>query len=426
MTLEINFDGLIGPTHNYAGLSLGNIASHSNAGEVSNPRAAALQGLSKMRTLLDLGLTQGFLPPPRRPAAHVLRKLGFAGSDVAVLAQAAEEDPDLLRAAASASSMWTANAATVLAAPDTADGRIHLVTANLGTMLHRALEAEDTYSTLRRVFAGEAFAVHPPLPFPTHLGDEGAANHMRLTASHDARGTNVFVHGAPRGGRFPERQALRASQAVARLAGVRPTALFAMQSAEAIEAGAFHNDVVAVANANVLLTHPQAFARSPDLLAELGARLPDLVIIETRDLSLEDAVASYLFNSQLVSLPTGGMALIAPVEARENRAAWREIQAILAGDNPVSRVEVVDLRQSMSNGGGPACLRLRVPVAAAARDQINPAFLLAPSRLDRLTRLVETWWPEAIAPSDIADPALWEAAAAAHAALETFLADPTV
>ncbi|ATC23582.1 N-succinylarginine dihydrolase [Caulobacter vibrioides] len=426
MTLEINFDGLIGPTHNYAGLSLGNIASHSNAGAVSSPRAAALQGLTKMRTLLDLGLTQGFLPPPPRPAAHVLRRLGFKGSDQAVLAQVADEDLDLLRAASSASSMWTANAATVLAAPDTADGRVHLVTANLGTMIHRSLEADDTYATLRRVFSGEAFAVHAPLPFAAHLGDEGAANHMRLAANHGARGVNVFVHGAPRGGRFPERQALRASQAAARLAGVQPAALFAMQSAEAIKAGAFHNDVVAVANANVLLAHPQAFATRPDLLAELSARLPGLVVIETRDLSLEDAVASYLFNSQLVSLPDGDMALIVPVEARDNAAAWREIQTILAADNPVTKVKVVDLRQSMSNGGGPACLRLRVPVAAAARDQINPAFLLDHARLDRLTRLVETWWPRAIAPSDLTDPALWEAAMVAHAALETFLTAPTV
>lgn len=426
MSLEINFDGLIGPTHNYAGLSLGNIASHSNAGEVSNPRAAALQGLSKMRTLLDLGLTQGFLPPPRRPAAHVLRKLGFAGSDATVLAQVADEDPELLRAAASASSMWTANAATVLAAPDTADGRIHLVTANLGTMLHRALEAEDTYETLRRVFPGEAFAVHAPLPFAAHFGDEGAANHMRLAAGHEARGVNVFVHGAPRGGRFPERQALRASQAVARRADLGDAALFAMQSAEAIEAGAFHNDVVAVANANVLLAHPQAFATRQALLAELGARVTNFKLVETHVLSLEDAVASYLFNSQLVSLPAGDMALIVPFEAREHAGAWREIQTILAGDNPISRVEVVDLRQSMSNGGGPACLRLRVPVTADARDQINPAFLLDHARLDRLIRLVETWWPEAIAPSDLADPALWEAAAAAHAALETYLNVPTV
>lgn len=426
MTEEINFDGLIGPTHNYAGLSLGNIASHSNAGETSSPRAAALQGLSKMRTLLDLGLTQGFLPPPRRPAAHVLRKLGFTGSDAAVLTQVAEEDPDLLRAATSASSMWTANAATVLAAPDTADGRIHLVTANLGTMLHRALEAEDTYATLRRVFPGEAFAIHAPLPFAAHFGDEGAANHMRLAAGHEARGVNVFVHGAPRGGRFPERQSLRASQAVARRADLGDAALFAMQSAEAIEAGAFHNDVVAVANANVLLAHPQAFATRQALLAELGARLPNFKLVETHALSLEDAVASYLFNSQLVSLPAGDMALIVPVEAREHAGAWREIQTILAGDNPISRVEVVDLRQSMSNGGGPACLRLRVPVTADARDQINPAFLLDHARLDRLIRLVETWWPEAIAPSDLADPALWEAAAAAHAALETHLNVPTV
>ena len=63
---EINFDGIVGPSHNYAGLSFGNVASMSHAGQISQPRAAALQGLEKMRANLALGLAQGiFLPHPR-------------------------------------------------------------------------------------------------------------------------------------------------------------------------------------------------------------------------------------------------------------------------------------------------------------------------------------------------------------------------
>ena len=141
-TLEINFDGLVGPTHNYAGLSLGNLASASNAGAVARPRAAALQGLAKMRLVMDLGVPQGFLPPPLRPTAGPLRAAGFQGSDAEVLAAAARADPALFRAACAASSMWTANAATVIAEADSGDGRLHVVTANLATMLHRAVEAQ--------------------------------------------------------------------------------------------------------------------------------------------------------------------------------------------------------------------------------------------------------------------------------------------
>lgn len=419
---EINFDGLIGPTHNYAGLSVGNVASQSNHGEVAYPRQAAMQGLQKMKLLMDLGVPQGVLPPPRRPAAEALRPLGFKGSDTEVLSTAAEADPALFRAACSASSMWRANAATVFAAPDTADGRTHLVTANLAGMLHRSFEAEETFVLLRKVFRDPArFAVHPPLPYARHFGDEGAANHLRLAAGHGARGVNVLVHGTDdRGGRYPERQSLRASQAAARLAGA--DAIFALQSAGAIQAGAFHNDVVAVANERVIFAHPCAFADPAALFAALRARLPGLVVVETDGVSLQDAVGSYLFNSQLVTLPDGTMALILPAEARDNAAVWREVERILTADNPIAAAHVADVRESMRNGGGPACLRLRVPLNERDMTGIDPRFLLTPARWERLMRTVEEAWPEKIAPDDLADPALWAQARAAEAALEKALA----
>src|SRR5215475_8689569 len=109
---EINFDGLVGPTHHYAGLSSGNLASEGHAGEVSNPRAAALQGLEKMRFVAGLGVGQAILPPQPRPDIGLLRRLGFEGTDGAVLARARRSAPELLSAASSASAMWVANAAT--------------------------------------------------------------------------------------------------------------------------------------------------------------------------------------------------------------------------------------------------------------------------------------------------------------------------
>lgn len=418
MTVEINFDGLVGPTHNYAGLSPGNVASQANFGETAYPRAAALQGLTKMRTLMDMGLTQGFLPPPMRPAAGALRAFGFGGNDDEVLATAAGEDLALFRAVCSASTMWRANAATVLAAPDTADGRVHLVTANLAGMLHRSFEGLETEAVLRRVFRDPArFQVHGPLPSARHFGDEGAANHMRLASSHGARGVNVFAHGELRGGAFPERQSRRASEAVARLGGLE-SPIYALQNAQAVQAGAFHNDVVAVANEGVLLAHPEAF-EEPGVLF---AALPGVKIIETEGVSLSEAISSYLFNSQLVTLPNGRMALILPIEAREAPAVWREVEAILAGDNPIAETVVVDVRESMRNGGGPACLRLRVPVDGAALAGIDQRFILTPARWERLAEVVEAHWPQAIAPADLTDPALWEAARGAHAALEALIA----
>jgi len=422
-TVEINFDGLIGPTHNYAGLSPGNLASLNNAGAIARPRAAALQGLGKMRRLMDLGVPQGFFPPPLRPTTKVLRAAGFDGSDGEVLATAAEADPQLFRAACSASSMWTANAATVIAESDSGDGRLHLVAANLATMLHRAVEAEDTNRLLGSVFADERrFQVHAPLPLGTLFGDEGAANHMRLAASHGSRGVNVFVHGKPRGLSFPERQALRASQAVARLAGLQEeSVVFALQSGDAVQAGAFHNDVVAVANETVLLAHPEAFDRPDILFAALGERVPGMTIIEVEDVSLADAVSTYLFNSQIVTLPGGAMALILPSEVRENIGVWDALHRALVRSRAIDHVEVVDVRESMRNGGGPACLRLRVPVSPAARAAIHPGYLLTPARWDRLAALVERLWPETVAPSDLSEPELWAAARVVHEALQAFI-----
>ena len=334
MLTEINFDGIIGPSHNYSALSLGNLASTSNAGEVSRPRAAALQGLAKMRTLLALGLPQSFLLPPERPATGWLRSLGFAGDDDAVAAAAYAADLRLFAQAMSASAMWTANAGTVSPAPDTADGRCHLSVANLSRMTHRSLEHTATERQLRLAFAHPGFAVHAAVP--ATFGDEGAANHMRLCARHDARGVEVFVYGEE-GGRFPARQHRRASEAVARRHGV--DAVFVQQSPEAIAAGAFHNDVVAVANETVLFCHQQAFAGSAAFYAALATRLPEAVIVEVpaSAVTLDDAITSYLFNSQLVTLPAGGMALILPTRGGAPTSAVkpRTSTTLLAGNGPI-------------------------------------------------------------------------------------------
>ncbi len=403
---EINFDGIIGPSHNYAGLSLGNLASTRNAGEVSRPRAAALQGLDKMRVNLALGLVQGIFVPHPRPHHAWLDALGTTFPDAA---------PAIAANAMSASAMWAANAATVSPAPDTADGKCHLTVANLRTMPHRSHEWPATLAQLRLAFGDAAhFTVHDPVP--TAFGDEGAANHMRLAPEHDAPGIEIFVYGVA-GGAFPARQHFEASKAVARLHRLDPDrTLFAAQSEQAIAAGAFHNDVVAVANGRVLFAHEKAFADRDRLIVDCERRMPGFEYIEVPDaqVSLADAISSYLFNAQLVTPPDGRTTLIVPEEARETASVWGWLQRHLAGNGAIRVVEVVDVRQSMANGGGPACLRLRVVADPAT---IDPRFLVDEAKLDLLSKVIARQWPEEIHDDHLRAPSLVQDIESARLAL---------
>jgi len=405
---EVNFDGLIGPTHNYAGLALGNVASAANEGKISNPREAALQGLAKMRSVMALGLVQGFLPPQDRPALHILRSLGFSGNDTAVIEHVAKTAPALLANIYSASCMWTANAATVAPSPDTADGKVHFVPANLASHFHRAIEAEETTAVLRHIFADPAtFVHHDPLPGGIHFGDEGAANHGRLCTDHANRAVHLFVYGQD-GDRFPARQRERASRAVARhFALDDDQAVFVEQSKQALDAGAFHNDVVGVANEAVLFLHEQAFENQPAALAQIRSAFPALTVVEAPAamVSLADAIGSYLFNSQLLSLPDGTMALILPRESEENDRVRTFLNGVVQAENPIAQILYKDVRESMRNGGGPACLRLRVVLSEAERAAVNPHFLLNDEKISGLEDWVRTHYRDRLAPDDLRDPA---------------------
>ena len=406
MLTEINFDGIIGPTHNYAGLSHGNIASANNAGDVSQPRAAALQGLEKMRANIALGLPQGWFMPLARPDGPWLATLAT---------DEASAEPHLRAQAWSASSMWAANAATVSPAPDTADGKCHLTVANLVTMPHRSHEWPGTLAQLRLAFAHDAFAVHPPVAAP--FGDEGAANHMRLTPAHGEAGIEIFVYGVS-GGPFPSRQHIEASKAIARAHHLDPArTLFIEQSRAAIAAGAFHNDVVAVANGHVLFTHEAAFEDRGRAHAAIRAAAPwcEIVEVPTKAITMADAIKSYLFNAQLVTLPAdAGMGLILPTEAKDTPAVWSWLETMIAGNGPIRRLIPVDVRQSMANGGGPACLRLRVVADPAT---VDPRFMASNALIDSVAKIVAAQWPEAIAPADLASATLAADVRKARAAL---------
>ncbi len=415
---EANFDGLVGPTHNYAGLSYGNLAATSHALEISNPREAALQGLAKMRRLLSLGLDQGVLPPHERPHVPTLRALGFAGKDVEVLEAAWKSAPELVRNVSSASAMWTANAATVCPSADSADGRIHFTPANLVAMFHRSIEPPVTSRILRAIFPeGTHFAHHEPLPANAAFGDEGAANHNRFVArDHGAEGLQLFVHGRrgfeQQGGprRFPARQTREASEAIVRAHGVR-RALHVRQNPAAIDAGAFHNDVVAVANGPVFFYHERAFVDPDGLETQLRAAAPEIpfvfIRVAEKRVALGDAVRSYLFNSQLVGVPgENRMTLILPMEAKETASTASLVEELVAAEGPIGRAEYLDVRQSMRNGGGPACLRLRVVLNDDERAALAARGLLDEALIDRLEGWVRRHYRDRLSPDDLGDPAL--------------------
>jgi succinylarginine dihydrolase len=416
--VEVNFDGLPGPTHNYSGLATGNLASERNRRAVANPRLAALQGLAKMKALADRGYAQAVLPPQERPDVYALRALGYGGDDTEVIARAARGDAPLLPACSSAAAMWAANAATVSPSADTADRRVHFTPANLVSHFHRALEAPTTTRVLRAIFADERrFAVHQPLPAAAQFGDEGAANHTRFVPAPAAPGIELFVYGrvaydtaATSPSRFPARQTREASEAIARRHGLAPArTLFAQQNPAAIDAGVFHNDVIAVGNGAVLFCHQSAFLEQDALLARLSTALGAAftpIIVRTADLSVERAVASYLFNSQLLTRPDGGMLLLAPAECAEDPAVEAYLTQLVASGGPIRELLTFDLRQSMRNGGGPACLRLRVALTDVERQAIRANVWLDDALYAALVAWVEKNYRDRLSPEDLADPAL--------------------
>ena len=417
---EANFDGLVGPTHNYSGLSFGNIASAKNQGVIANPKLAALQGLKKMKALADMGFTQGLLPPQERPSVATLRALGYCGTDAEVIRAAASNSPMVYSSVMSASSMWCANAATVSPSADTADGRVHFTPANLNNKFHRAIEHPQTSRTLKAIFRDEKyFAHHDALPGCPQFGDEGAANHTRFCRAYGERGVEFFVYGtsgfdssAPRPAKFPARQTREASLAVARLHGLDDgRTVFAQQSPLAIDAGVFHNDVIAVGNANVLFCHEAAFVDQAKVLDEIAAKLGSEFIpiqVSAGEVSLNDAVQSYLFNSQLLMRNDGAMLLLVPEECRRHPQVWSYLQSLLAMNTPIREVLVMDLRESMRNGGGPACLRLRVELNSIELANVNPATWMNDALYFRLVAWVEKHYRDRLGEDELIDPALLE------------------
>jgi succinylarginine dihydrolase len=416
---EVNFDGLVGPTHNYAGLSYGNVASVNNASAESSPKQAAKQGLKKMKALADLGMIQGVLAPQARPDVDALRRLGFSGSDANVLQQAAKQAPAIFQACCSASSMWTANAATVSPSADTADGKVHFTPANLTNKYHRSLEPQVTGNILRATFADSTyFSHHAHLPDNEHFGDEGAANHTRLCNEYGEKGVELFVYGRyafdkskPAPVKFPARQTFEASQAVARLHGLNDeNVVFIQQNPALIDQGVFHNDVISVGNQNVLFYHEQAFLDTDKAFAEIKQKYGDselhFIKVASEQVSVQDAIKSYLFNTQLITLANGEMAIIAPTDCEENPAVSAYLSELVSLNTPIKHIRYYNVKQSMRNGGGPACLRLRVAMNETELAAVNQSTMMNDAQFERLNNWVDKHYRDRLSVDDLRDVAL--------------------
>ncbi|MFT4924943.1 MAG: succinylarginine dihydrolase [Phenylobacterium sp.] len=414
---EYNCDGLIGPNHNYCGLAYGNVASAANKNSISHPKEAAKQGLAKMKFLSDLGIKQLVLPPHERPSISALRQVGFSGTDEEVLVEAAKTAPELLANVSSASAMWTANAATISPSADSLDGKIHITPANLNDKYHRAIEIDETSNILKATFKdSKYFTHHDALPSVGQFGDEGAANHTRLCTSYGERGIQLFVYGrhgfdltqvAPK--KFPARQTLQASEAVIRSHKLAAeNVVLTQQNPDVIDQGVFHNDVIAVGNGNVYFYHQDAFLDTDQMLAQInrhfepGGFYP--VEVPRDQVTVQDAVESYLFNSQLITISEGSMALICPSECENNTNTKRYLDTLVGMDNPINEVIYKDLRQSMRNGGGPACLRLRMVLSSEEEQGINQGSVMNDDLFAKLNNWVDKHYRDEVSPADLGDP----------------------
>ena len=412
---EVNFDGLVGPTHNYAGLALGNLASQKHAHEIANPLAAVKQGIEKMRLLQSLGVKQALLPPHARPNIPFLKALGFSGTDQQIIEGAYKSEPQLLAACYSASSMWTANAATVCPSNDSLDHKVHFTPANLISNLHRCQESAFTRRVLQNIFFNEKYFIHhKPLAAVSAFADEGAANHNRLCASHAAGGLQIFVYGRHgiandilKPTQYPARQTQLASRAIARLHQLpEQQIIFAQQNPQVIDQGVFHNDVISVANENVFLFHEYAFVE--DVIEQIKNKFNgDLYLLEVKNNEIEvsTAVSSYLFNSQVITVDDH-MIILAPSECEQNLQVKKYIDTLIVADNPINQVYYIDCRQSMKNGGGPACLRLRMVLNTEEINASHSGVYLDDDLYHKLLHWADKHYRDQMTEKDLLDPQL--------------------
>jgi succinylarginine dihydrolase len=377
--MELQLIGLVGPTHNYAGLAKGNLASMQHAKLVSYPKKAALECINLMRFLHIQGVPVAVMPPHPRPNLDLINT-----------------NPT---AAYSAASMWVANAATVSASTDTSDRKVHFTPANLKNTAHRAQECAMNAKLLAKIFANPEYFVHHPA---TWAADEGAANHCRVYSDSKKIWHNLFIYGAshkiqPK--KFPARQSYEASLQIIAEHNLNPKYCHLIQQNPAvIDAGVFHNDVIAMSNQNLLIIHEQAWLNQNNILINLDG--VKIIVIKNTQLTVAEAVDSYIFNGQLISLSDSKMLLVLPVECQTKKILQLINEWLDDANNPIKKVHFIDVKQSMQNGGGPACLRLRVPLTTQEYINVDPQYIVTEKLLNELENFIKQYYPESIIPDE--------------------------
>jgi len=419
---DVTIDMLVGPTYLHGGLSYGNIASVVNRSKISHPKKAALQGLEKMKCLHDLGLSQLVFPPYPRPDYGFLQMLGFSGSKKQILEKAYQTNRQHLYQATSSAMMWMANAATITPSQDSHDNKVHITIANLASHAHRGLEAYDSYKLFKHVFSDEDFfTVHPPLPSFYEYFDEGAANHTRFYLPKTKQGIHLFVWGRSMrhhdgAKRFPARQTLEAQEAITRLHRLdQNLVLFCQQNPKAIDSGVFHNDVIATGHNDLFFVHEEAFVNTAEVINALKKKGPiQVCCIPKKMLSLSEAVATYLFNSQIVCRD-GATVLIASQEVKKSSGCQKALEKLKSFG--IDDVIYLNLSESMKNGGGAACLRLRLVVNDQEWQKIRPTVIFTDSLYFELTECVERCYPENLRIQELCDPKMQKKIADAYTAI---------
>ncbi|RAP34002.1 succinylarginine dihydrolase [Candidatus Marinamargulisbacteria bacterium SCGC AG-410-N11] len=409
--IDIMIDGLIGPTHHFGGLSFGNLASMDHKKQISNPKKAALEGLEKMKLVSDLGVKQFIMPPPKRPNISFLRQLGFRGRKQHLLKEVYKQSPQLLSVSCSASSMWAANAATITSSTDSLDGKLHITPSNLISNIHRSIEVESTKQYLKQLFPNKTLVYHHP-ELPMSLPDEGSANIIRLGGE---KGLYLMVYGrsllSHDQQKFPARQTLEATEAIIRNHRLNPDQFLVIQQhPESIDAGVFHNDVISMGLDNLLIIHEKAFIDQENVLSNIQKRYQeltkeplDIIEIRSNQLSLKEAVTTYLFNSQLLKLVDGTIGMIAPKQCQINHRTFNLIEDIVKSKNRLVRCDYVSVKESMNNGGGPACLRLRATLTEPEYESVCSKYLLIEPLYEKLIKVIDNIYPDHVKIDSVLD-----------------------
>jgi len=412
-------DGLVGPTHHFGGLSFGNRASMSSRRVESSPKKAALQGLAKMKLVMDMGVKQAFVIPHARPDLKFLHDCGFKGDKKTVLGDAYKASPSLLASAFSSSFMWAANMGVISSSAVTGDGKVHITPANLAATVHRHIEPEFSSTLLNMMFPDSKYFTHHK-PVYKCFSDEGAANMITLLSDDKSVAMTVFVYGRSESSPlieypkfYPARQTKEAIDVIIRNHQLdSQNVMIIQQSPQAIDAGVFHNDVISFGANNILICHDNAFVNQEALLPELLDRYykathEELCIIQLSDdcLSLDDVVESYLFNSQLVEKPDGSLWLLLPQKCKEFEEAAAFCEHLVNDSKVISGFDYVALDQSMKNGGGPACLRQQLYLNEKEHAAFDQRFILTPKKYALLTDWVNTTYRDEVSAEDFQDDA---------------------